>query len=127
MSSVKKMQTITLVDISRSTEGKMFETTMSLAIYNKQKAKGKIGPEWIEKSKIESIDVTEVNDPAEAITEVVEEVETVEETVVEEEKVSYSEMTKPELVAELEARGIEFNQNDRKIILIALLTEADNA
>jgi len=139
--ATNKMKLITLVDIARSQPGKLFETTMSEKIYLQQKAKGKMNG-WIPKDQIKSIDVTEVDSPEDAKTEVIVEEETeatpdvtesvnedVEEVEVKEEdpKKAYSEMKKDELIAELDSRNIEYNATDKKIILIALLTEADHA
>ena len=69
--------TIKLVDISRSTPGKLFETEMFVHIYEAEKAKGKM-KDWVEKDKIDKIEVVTVNDGLEEKTVEVE--ESIEET-----------------------------------------------
>lgn len=134
MKTVNKMSIITLVDISRSTPGKVFETSMSEKQYNLLRKKGKLGSQWKLKSEIKSISVEEVENPEEAVVEIKEE-ETVEETV---EKVSeevekpvvrknYEEMSLEELRTEAKGRGLKFHHASREKKIIALLTEADNA
>lgn len=139
MKTVNKMSIITLVDISRSTPGKVFETSMSEKQYNLLRKKGKLGSQWKLKSEIKSISVEEVENPEEAVVEIVETTETeatpdkaeavndaepVKETS---EKKAYTEMSLEELRAEAKGRGLKFHHASRETKLIALLTEADNA
>lgn len=136
MKTVKKMSIITLVDISRSTPGKVFETSMSEKQYNLLKKKGKLGPQWKPKNEIKSISVETVDNPEDA--GVVIEEEAVEETVAEtseetkeEETVvaepgSYESMDLKELRDEAKKRGLKFHHASREKKLIALLTEDDN-
>jgi hypothetical protein len=103
--------TIKLVDTSRSTEGKLFESDIYVHIYEKQKALGKM-QNWIPKDKIDSIKTEIVEDTVEDEI-VIEELTTETEDVNVEGSTDFELMSLEELKEYADENGIKYHPNTK--------------
>lgn len=117
---IQGQELVTLVDIQRSRNGMLFETTVVRKVYDTMVAKGKLG-NWRLKSQIDSIESKPDSTLTENVVEIieVEEEEAVEITPLNPEPVSSLD----ELRAELTAKGIKFHHAHKEDKLRELLNK----
>ena len=115
---VQGQELVTLVDIQRSRNGMLFETTVVKKVYDKMLSSGKLG-NWRLKSQIDGIESKPDPTLTENVVEIIEvhEEEDVEITPLKSEPVS----TLDELRAELTAKGIKFHHAHKEEKLKSLL------
>lgn len=119
-------ETVILVDIQRSTEGKVFETELYVKQFDKLKKAGKLG-DWRLKSDIESIKTNEVEADVEVDTvEIIQLDEDPSEEIVEEtqEILDIRLLNLGELQSLCTEMGIKFHHAAKESNLIKKLQEA---